>query len=155
MSATLKLETQILDNKVEVKVIGQIDEDASFEKILSIKQEVYIFDLEEINLINSCGVREWINFLEKLPSTSSITYRNVPQVVVEQINMVQGFVREGAQIESFYAPYYNEQTDQVVKILINVNDVKDGKAPQKDQDGTTLEFDAIEAQYFNFIKQQG
>lgn len=92
MSTSLQLETQILDNKVEVKFSGQIDEDATFEKIHNIKQEVYIFDLEGVSLINSCGVREWINFLEKLPEDADITYKNVPQIVVEQINMVQGFV---------------------------------------------------------------
>ncbi|TNE95139.1 MAG: hypothetical protein EP326_15775 [Deltaproteobacteria bacterium] len=155
MSTSLKLETQILDNKVEVKVSGQIDEDATFEKILNIKQEVYIFDLEGVSLINSCGVREWINFLEKLPEDADITYKNVPQIVVEQINMVQGFVRPGARITSFYAPYYNEEKDEVVKVLLQSDEVANGKAPSKSEDGTDLEFDAIEAQYFNFLKQQG
>lgn len=156
MSDTLRLETQILDNKLVVEVIGQIDEDSVFEKILSIKQEIYVFNLEKVTLINSCGVREWIDFLEKLPAGSQIIYRNVPQIVVEQINMVQGFVRQGASIESFYAPYYNEKSDEVISILLDADKVRDGKAPSmKDDSGNELEFDAIEAQYFNFIKQQG
>ena len=155
MSGPLTLETQILDNKVEIKVSGQIDEDTSFEKILNIQQEVYIFDLDEVSLINSCGVREWINFLEKLPEKAQITYKNVPQIVVEQINMVQGFVRPGAKITSFYAPYYSENNDEVVKILLQTEEVVGGKAPTKSQDGEELEFDAIEAQYFNFLNQQG
>lgn len=156
MSDTLRLETQILDNKLVVEVFGQIDEDSVFEKILSIKQEIYVFNLEKVTLINSCGVREWIDFLEKLPAGCQIIYCNVPQIVVEQINMVQGFVKQGASIESFYAPYYNEKSDEVISILLDTDKVRDGKAPpMKDDSGNELEFDAIEAQYFNFIKQQG
>lgn len=42
-----------------------------------------------------------------------------------------------------------------VKVSGQIDEVKDGKAPAKEVDGQELEFDAIEAQYFNFLKQQG
>lgn len=156
MSNMLKLETQILDNTVQIEVIGQIDEDSNFDKIIAIKQEIYIFNLEKISMINSCGVREWINFLEALPEKSQIIYRRVPQIVVEQINMVKGFLKVASKVESFFAPYYSEENDEVMSLLLDINQVQDGKAPEmKDESGNILEFDAIEAQYFNFIKQQG
>jgi hypothetical protein len=156
MSNGLKIETQVLENTVKIEVIGEIDEDSNFDKIIAIHQDIYIFNLGKVTLINSCGVREWINFLEKLPDESRIVYNDVPQIVVEQINMVKGFLKAESKIESFFAPYYSEEKDEVMFILLSVDQVRDGKAPEiKDDDGNILEFDAIEAQYFNFIKQQG
>ncbi|EQC45587.1 STAS domain-containing protein [Bacteriovorax sp. Seq25_V] len=133
---------------------GQIDEDSTFEEILSSKKSTIIIDFNKVTLINSCGVREWINFLEGVKDCS-ITYKNCPQVVIEQINMVHGFILPNTSIESFYAPYYSEKADDVLKVLLLSSQVVDGKAPKIEQDGEELEFDAIEAQYFQFLKQKG
>lgn len=133
---------------------GQIDEDSTFEEILSSKKSKIIIDFNKVTLINSCGVREWINFLEGVKDCI-ITYKNCPQVVIEQINMVHGFILPNTSIESFYAPYYSEKADDVLKVLLLSSQVVDGKAPKIEQDGEELEFDAIEAQYFQFLKQKG
>ncbi|MBT7608676.1 MAG: hypothetical protein HN576_02900 [Bacteriovoracaceae bacterium] len=156
MSEVLKIETILSDDEVNINIIGQIDEDSNFSKILEISKNIYILNLQEVTLINSCGVREWINFIEKIPKNSKIIYTNVPQIVVEQMNMVKGFLRNNDEIAAFYAPYYNETSDRIVSILLKTNQIIDEKAPtMKDDTGEELEFDAIEAQYFNFIKQQG
>ena len=69
------------------------------------------------------------------------------------MNIVKGFIKEDGIIESFYAPYYSEDNDEEIKILIKPDQVIDGKAPIiKSDSGETLEFDDIEAQYFNFLK---
>lgn len=156
MSDNLEIHTKFLEDQLLIDLSGQIDEDSDFSRILSLNAANYIFDFENIKMMNSCGIREWINFIEKLPKEAKLTYRRCPQVVIEQINMVQGFLRPGAKIHSFYAPYFSEQKDEVMKILIKTEQVLNGKAPAaKDPlTGEVLEFDAIEAQYFNFIKQQ-
>lgn len=156
MSDTLEIKTKILDEQLTVDLCGPIDEDANFEKVLAYESNLYVFDFKNVTMMNSCGVREWINFIEKLPKQSTLVYMNCPQVVIEQINMVQGFMRAGARIDSFYAPYYSEQKDQVFPILLKTDQIQDGKAPKINdpETGEELEFDAIEAQYFNFIKQQ-
>ncbi|OUR96275.1 hypothetical protein A9Q84_07915 [Halobacteriovorax marinus] len=134
---------------------GMIDEDSEFETIKGLSNKTYIFDFDEVSLINSCGIREWVNFLETIPKDVSLTYRNCRQIIIEQINMVHGFIRTGACVESFYAPYYCESCDEEFKVHLKSVDVKDSKAPvvtcskcQKSE----LEFDAIEQQYFQFIK---
>lgn len=156
MSEVLEIQTKFLENQLVVEFSGQIDEDSDFSKILSTNSSIYIFDFDKIKMMNSCGIREWINFIEKLPKEAQIIYRKCPQVVIEQINMVQGFLRTGARIDSFYAPYYSEQKDEVMKILLKTEQVQNGKAPMMTdpESQEELEFDAIEAQYFNFIKQQ-
>jgi hypothetical protein len=70
------------------------------------------------------------------------------------MNIVAGFIHPHGEIESFFAPYYSETSDQEVKLLITPSEVLDGKAPSKKNDaGEELEFDDIEAQYFNFLKK--
>lgn len=155
MSEKLAINTQILDGTAMVTLSGEIDEDSNFSKLESLSDAKYVFDFNDITMINSCGIREWITFIEKLDPKISIVYQRCPQVIIEQINMVHGFLRAGAQIESFYAPYFSEDEDKEYKILLKVDQIKDGKAPDmKSPDtGDDLEFDAIEEQYFNFLKQ--
>ncbi len=155
MSEGLNIKTSHEDDNLVVTFSGLIDEDSSFESIENKLNGNVIFDFEEVSLINSCGIREWVTFLESVDKGTILTYRNCRQIIIEQVNMVHGFIRDGARIESFYAPYYCEECDQEHKVHLNVADVKDGKAPEikcpkcKTAD---LEFDAIEEQYFQFIK---
>lgn len=165
LNIELKESTQINENEnenesgkaIEAVFSGQIDEDSDFTVFdgLDKRPEIrrIIFNLEGVELINSCGIRDWIQFQKTLPSTATIVYQKCPQVIVEQLNIVKGFIRENSLIESFIAPYYNEEKDEEVKVLLTPGQVVDGKAPViKDEDGNELEFDEIEAQYFSFLK---
>ena len=76
-------------------------------------------------------------------------------MIVEQLNIIKGFIKPGGIVESFFAPYYNDAKDEEVKLLITPDEVVDNKAPaKKDSDGNELEFDEIELQYFNFLKSK-
>ena len=153
MSDKLNIEIKTRGDITKVLLSGQIDEDANFDIIKNVQGQIE-FDFDGINLINSCGVREWINFIESIERPDPIFYANCPQVVIEQINMVHGFIGKNTKVTSFYAPYYNEETDEVLKVLLTHDQIKDGKAPSmKSESGDELEFDAIEAQYFQFLKQ--
>ncbi|MEX0797889.1 MAG: hypothetical protein WEB87_04715 [Bacteriovoracaceae bacterium] len=153
MSEGLKIEVERKPSEVEVVFEGQIDEDADFSSLSGLEAQVMVFNLEKVSLINSCGIREWVEFQKKLPKETKLVYRKCPQVIVEQLNIVKGFIRDNSLIESFFAPYYNEARDQEVKVLLTPSQVKEGKAPViKDEDGSELEFDEIEMQYFSFLK---
>jgi hypothetical protein len=155
MNGSLNLSTKVVDDKVIVDLTGAIDEDADFSKIKDLSgMKGYDFNFDKITSINSCGVREWTNFVSSLGSDCEIKYFNCRQIIIEQINMVHGFIPSNASIESFYAPYFCEDLDKEYKILLKASDVVDKKAPEVDcPDGAhEMEFDAIEGQYFNFIK---
>ncbi len=134
---------------------GQIDEDSDFSAVNIGNHKSVIFDLENVNLINSCGIRDWVKFQSELPEDLIIVYRKCPQVIVEQFNIIKGFIKTSGIVESFYAPYYNDIKDEEVKVLIRPSEVIDLKAPEKkDDEGNLLEFDEIELQYFNFLKSK-
>ncbi len=152
MSSQLKIEQIQQGDQTIVVFSGGIDEDSSFENVPKLNSKI-TFDLSNVQKINSCGIREWIKFQDELDPNLKITYRGCSQVIVEQMNIIKGFVRAGGVIESFYAPYFDEENDEEVKILITPKEVVDGKAPvKKNAEGVELKFDEIEAQYFNFLK---
>lgn len=149
----LTINKQILQDELNVELIGAIDEDADFKDLLGLEQQNISFDFNQVNMINSCGIREWIKFIEVIPEQTHIKYNNCPQIIIEQINMVHGFFRKGAEINSFYAPYYCEACGKEQKIHLEASQVKNRKAPNKECPtcGETMDFDAIEAQYFSFL----
>lgn len=132
---------------------GAINEDFTFGGLLEGSASKYVFNLERVSLLNSCGIREWIKFIGQLPKEAELEYHNCPTVVVLQMNMVKGFLSENAKVISFYAPYYDEEADEEVKVLLKTDQIIDGKAPEmKNDNGDELEFDGIEATYFKFLK---
>lgn len=136
-----------------VKIDGVIDEDINFTQIVPGSSKRLVFDFQKCTLINSCGIREWIQFLQKLPKTLAIEYVNCPQIIIEQVNMVKGFISENAKVKTFYAPYFCETCDKEYTVLLDASQIKNMKAPEVrcQADQYVMDFDAIPGQYFHFL----
>lgn len=137
---------------------GSIDEDAVLANISFDNAQQIVLDLEKVTAINSCGIREWIKWLKGAPGGAKIIYRNCPKIIVDQINMVAGFLPDSAVVESFYVPYFNENSGTEKMILFRRGtEFKDGElnppAAVKDDGGQEMEMDVIEAKYFKFLKK--
>ncbi len=136
---------------------GSVDEDAVFSGIQVESAGKVVLDLEKITSINSCGIREWIKWIKTLPSSASLTYKKCPKVIVDQINMVAGFLPENARVESFYVPYFSEDTGNEKMVLFtNGKEFTNSgvNAPEGIKDeltGDLMEMDVIEAKYFKFL----
>ncbi|MEK6624565.1 MAG: hypothetical protein AABY86_06340 [Bdellovibrionota bacterium] len=149
-----KIDLSKKDRELYVKISGPIDEDFVYDEILKSPANKYILDLEDVTVLNSCGIREWIKFLSALGTACQVVYRNCPQMVIYQMGMVKGILCSNATIETFFAPYFDEEADKEVKILLTLDEVKHGKAPsKKGEHGQELEFDALEESYFRFLSQ--
>lgn len=141
-------------SNTKVVLEGQINEDSDFSALESLKGDTLILNFKNVTHINSCGIRDWVEVQKKSFQFNKVIYQECPQVIIEQMNIVSGFIHKNGEIESFYAPYYNEAKDEEVKILLTPAEVVGSKAPlKKDQDGNELEFDDIEVQYFSFLKK--
>jgi DNA-directed RNA polymerase subunit RPC12/RpoP len=134
----------------------QIVDDADFKEIGQLAQSKITFDFNQVDMINSCGIREWIKFLENVPEKTRIVYRQCPQIIIEQINMVHGFFRKGSSIETLYAPYFCESCEHESKEIVTFDQIKNKKAPKIDCPKCGhefMDFDAIESQYFGFVNK--
>ncbi len=144
-------------DKWVVKMAGTIDEDADFTPLSLQGSPSIEVELEGLKGINSCGIREWIKWLGGAPA-ASITLKNCPKVIVDQINMVEGFLPTNGKVQSFYVPYYNDDTGSEKNVLFTYgNEFSEGQvnapASVKDEEGNEMEMDVIESKYFKFIKK--
>lgn len=141
-----------------VQINGHIDEDAILSNIDYEGATQIQLDLQGISAINSCGIREWIKWVKTAPAGAKIVYKNCPKIIVDQINMVAGFLPENGEVESFYVPYFNEESGTEKMVLFKRGaEFKEGEvfppAEVKDDSGDPMEMDVIEAKYFKFIKK--
>ena len=91
-----------------------------------------VFQLAEIQRINSCGVRERVNFVRDLPQVTELTFSHCSPAIVTQLNMIFNF-RGTAKVRSFYAPYVCESCGHKEDKLLDVQSQFPGgkfKAPE-------------------------
>ena len=107
-----------------VKLGGVIDEDNELSELVEkIPNGTAVIDLGEIERINSCGVRDWVNWLSKLETggTRSVLVECSPAIVA-QINLVNNFTGSGV-VKSFYVPYFCPECDQEKLLLAETTEM--------------------------------
>lgn len=141
---------------LKVSIDGNIDEESVFEELpLAGVAKIYI-DLGKVSAINSVGIREWIKWSKGLGGVNAIEIHNCPKVVVDQVNMVAGFLPPNAKVISFFVPYYSDESGEEVMVLFKRGEHFDdtgARPPEglKDSAGNEMEIDVIEAKYFKFL----
>lgn len=151
----LKIERKDEGNHSFLSLKGIIDEDADFKEGFSDLKNNVIINLEGIQMINSCGVREWIKNISKLPSAFKVQFDKCAPRIVEQINYVSNFLGSGL-VSSFYAPYYCPKCKHEVNVLLTSKDLPKSsplEAPAQKCPSCkgNLEFDDVEEEYFSFL----
>lgn len=141
----------------KVTMGGVIDEDADFNPHSLAGATTVDLHLPNIKSINSCGIREWIKWIGSA-GAAKIQYFECPKIIVDQINMVQGFLPAQGKVLSFYVPFYNEDSGDEKNVLFSYGkeytDAGLGQVPEvKDNAGNPMEMDVVEAKYFKFLKK--
>jgi len=154
-----KYEIKVEKNGAQAKVSisGVIDEDADFNPHPLTGATSVELHLGQIKSINSCGIREWIKWIGTA-GTAVVQYHECPKMIVDQINMVQGFLPAQGKVMSFYVPYFNEDSGAEKNILFTYGQefTENGvKAPEgiKDEAGQPMEMDVVESKFFKFLKK--
>lgn len=134
---------------------GVIDEEASFTKVDK-KSEILIMDLEGVEYINSCGIRDWIKWLEEECSGyQEIIIEKCPHHIIEISNVVTSFFNDKFKVKSFYVPYYIEETDDVYnKLFERDKDFPTGKLELPETIETPkgeAELDVIASKFLKFL----
>src|SRR4051812_10372568 len=100
-----------------LQISGGVDEDANFQQIDTGAYKSIVLDLAGITGINSVGIREWMKWIKTFNAEVQFTIRRCPKIIVDQINMVAGFLPPKAMIESFFVPYYSDASGSEKMIL--------------------------------------
>jgi len=141
-----------------VYLVGIMDEDSLYDEV---KEQTgpLCFNWKNVLSINSCAIRNWVNFINELKSMR-IFYEECPPLIVRQMNMVPSF-KGHADIRSVEMPYVCANCDSEKLVLfdgngqglktggklnlppgINCENCKKGK----------LEFDESVEEYFAFLE---
>ncbi len=144
-------------DQLNVQMTGIIDEDVDFTQFNLVGNQKIQLNLNGIRSINSCGIREWIKWIGSAAG-AAIVYDQCPKVIVDQINMVDGFLPSNAKVNSFFVPYYNDESGSEKNVLFRYGtEFKEGSVQPppdvKDDQGQVMEMDVIESKYFKFIKK--
>ncbi|MCM2280284.1 MAG: hypothetical protein NDI61_00400 [Bdellovibrionaceae bacterium] len=142
---------------------GFLDENVRFESVKVPPLVNLIFDLGEVALINSIGIRSWVNWMKSMRDRS-FTFRNCSKAMVDQINILDGFLPPGSFVESFYVPYHCDNCDGSEKVLFRQGrEFEKGTADRAERVappanvtcvkcGGPMVMDVIESKYFRFLK---
>src|SRR5215813_4467083 len=144
------------DDVTYVKLSGVIDEDNELSELTDrIGVGTTVIDLGEIERINSCGVRDWVNWLSKIEKIGAkpVLVECSP-AIVSQINLVNNFTGSGV-VKSFFAPYFCPNCDREKVLLVEAAEM--GPSPHRapvcrcDECDGVMEFDDMEDSYFAFL----
>ncbi|HEX8954514.1 MAG TPA: hypothetical protein VF945_21815 [Polyangia bacterium] len=140
-----------------VKLSGVIDEDNELASLSDkIGSGTAVIDVSEIERINSCGVRDWVNWLGKVEKNGAkVILVECSPAIVAQINLVNNFTGQGV-VKSFYAPYFCPNCDLEKVLLVETRDLAQTqpfKAPscRCDECDGPMDFDDMEESYFAFL----
>src|SRR5256885_912964 len=86
-----------------VGLSGPLDETAHLVEVATLVEPPLTIDLESLTLINSTGVRDWIQFLKLLTPRGAVTLRRCPAFMINQFNLLRSAVAS-TTVESFKAP---------------------------------------------------
>ncbi len=152
------------DGQLELCIIGHLDEDTDFTELKLPDAKVYVFNLEDLSAVNSMGLRNWLMWVKKLKVVAPKIFKNCQRIVVDQMNILQGFLPRGAIVESFYVPYFcsscsHEENYKVLRGQDFQEATSDSKStidiPKSIECPTCqkqMEIDVITQKYFAFLK---
>jgi anti-anti-sigma regulatory factor len=159
MSQKFQSSIQHRADKSYVKLGGVIDEDNELADLVDkIPRGTAVIDLGEIERINSCGVRDWVNWLSKLENNGTWSlFVECSPAIVAQINLVNNFTGNGV-VKSFYVPYFCPECDEEKILLVEAADL--GPPPHEpptcrcDECDLVMDFDDMPDSYFAFLSNQ-
>lgn len=142
-----------------VKLSGVIDEDNELADVNDkIPSGTAVIDLGEVERINSCGVRDWVNWLSQIEANNTkVVLVECSPAIVAQINLVNNFTGSGI-VKSFYVPYFCPECDEEKVLLVESADM--GPPPHEppvcrcDECDLVMDFDDMPDSYFAFLSNQ-
>src|SRR4051812_43699141 len=89
-----------------VEILGFMDEDLG-KKLTALfsgaKSATVVFDLAQVDAINSSGIRDWTYFIRTFATGRTLSLENCPPCFVEQMNVIHAMIGH-CQVRSLFLP---------------------------------------------------
>lgn len=151
-------------DQMTLALTGNLNENAEFPQLDVNGVREVVLDLSGIKMLNSVGLRSWLLWIKTFAQKTGLVFVNCPRHVVDQMNILDGFLPTHARVDSFFVPYFCESCDATESILARRGqDFMEGTADTRE--GVTLpderpcphcqkpmEMDVLRDRYFSFLK---
>jgi len=144
-------------NWTYIRLSGLIDEDNRLQDLAAeVRGQLLLIDLVDIERINSCGVRDWVHWLDTVTQgVDETVLLDCAPSIVAQLNLVGNFAAN-ASVLSIIAPYFCEACDLERSTVLEVSALLAADAPRApsltcEACATPMAFDDIEESYFAFL----
>ncbi|MGE4131328.1 MAG: hypothetical protein AB7F86_06795 [Bdellovibrionales bacterium] len=139
-----------------IEISGPIDERTRFQELP--KSDKMQIMLERLTTLNSPGIRTWLLWMQTFREATSVSLTHVPVIMVNAMASVAGFIRSFMTVDSFYVPFYDDETGESTRFLA-IRGKHYGNAGKlmlpevKTSTGKPMELDVSPEVYFSFLKQ--
>ena len=137
-----------------IRLQGALDENVVHDELAQTITQPVVFDLEELGTINSVGVREWVQFVDRIADFGPHELVRCSPAFVFQLNLIYNFLGN-ARVQSVIAPYVCDSCKIERNIEVDTRAGSNTVLPKlacKTCDGP-LSFDGIESRYFLFLRR--
>lgn len=109
---------EIVEETESTRIVikGDVTEAVSFESLLPSVVGRVSFDMSQVRYMNSLGVREWVEFLEKA-TAQGYEFHACSVAFTLQASMISGVLGRGT-VASFFAPYVCEECEHQDESLL-------------------------------------
>ena len=147
-------------NITHVRISGVIDETFPLTSSSPDLTGILVVDLGAVDRISSFGVRKWIEFVSRLPPGALSMYVvYAPPMVVDQLNMVEGFAGV-SRVLTVLAPYTcktcGEDRLRAVNLVDEAQIISENRAPEHNCPvcHNPLEFADLPGEFFGYMRRQ-
>ncbi|MBX3021572.1 MAG: hypothetical protein KF799_07835 [Bdellovibrionales bacterium] len=117
MSLTIKITN--VGRDVHLSLEGVLDENCQLPEFPEVIQGELEICLEKLTMINSLGCRKWAHWIRAQAKTKGgVSLVKCSPAIMNQINILAGFLPEYARVDSFYVPYYCEGCGYEDRVLL-------------------------------------
>ncbi|WP_374074406.1 hypothetical protein [Bdellovibrio bacteriovorus] len=155
----LQLSFSISDKCTTILLKGSLNEYSSALDGVEVNPHFDLnIDLKDLKGINSLGIRNFHGWIHKI-KCQRLRLFYCPRPFINQMNLVEGFLPDKTEIESFFVPYYSERTGEDAMVLFTkyleyrkTDDQVHLSIPETlDSQGVKMELDVFKDQYFRFL----
>lgn len=133
---------------------GVIDENADLAFLETLGSPTKL-NMKNVKRINSYGVRAWIEAIRKVPAGVPLDFVECSSAVIDQTNMVAGFLGRG-KVSSFFAPMVCSHCGHERDELFHTDEYqREGRLPDVscERCGGALVVDDLEEHYLLFARE--